>query len=351
MPKIDRFKCAAEDIPDDLRLSIVPGFINYNECLSFLDTESKAKFLKLQDLNVHPLARLANSHHMLNLVLDHCEARSVQAATASLANPVAGRYLSGLFTLAGTSLKKERARNQVIKPIFDRKTFLDFGCSHFINDTGRLDQTHRNRLAAIAKIRAFDDESIILQPLIMGHSIFEPKDEANRDLHPWVECLNENNMQVYPHEIEEFKSILNVQRPKVASWQKFMQVLPEVEVKKKFAELLSVVPDKDWGGETCDLVSTDLHIGQKRFSAAFAFKGPGSKFSKMQLTHLGKNADQVMRMAYMPVDMLVLQHCHEITPTVIDHLRRTAVYPPTPKRFCIIDGSDTYRLFLAYGLV
>lgn len=70
----------------------------------------------------------------------------------------------------------------------------------------------------------------------------------------------------------------------------------------------------------------------------------------MTLNHLGKNNDQIVRLAHVPASLLVVQHCHDIGPEVRETLRAFAVQPSNPRRYCFIDGRDSLRLLRAYGL-
>lgn len=68
----------------------------------------------------------------------------------------------------------------------------------------------------------------------------------------------------------------------------------------------------------------------------------------MTLNSLGKNNDQIVRLASSPAEVLVVQHCHDITPPVRDTLRAFAVQPSRPRRYCLMDGRDSLRLLKAY---
>ena len=70
----------------------------------------------------------------------------------------------------------------------------------------------------------------------------------------------------------------------------------------------------------------------------------------MTLNHLGKNNDQIYRLAMEPADVLFVQHSHDVTPAVRATLRAFAVQPSRPRRYCIIDGRDSLRLLHAYSL-
>jgi hypothetical protein len=86
----------------------------------------------------------------------------------------------------------------------------------------------------------------------------------------------------------------------------------------------------------------------KRISTAFLFKGP-AKFHPMIPADLGKNGDQIGRLFSEPADLLILQHCHEVTPAVRKQMRAYAQQMGNPRRFCILDGYDTLRILKAYG--
>ena len=99
-----------------------------------------------------------------------------------------------------------------------------------------------------------------------------------------------------------------------------------------------------------DELAAHITLNNRRTTAAFLLKGP-SHFSPMKLNHLGKNNDQIVRLAKEPAQVLFVQHCHEVTPAVRETLRAFAVQPGNPRRFCIIDGKDSIRLLKAYGLL
>ena len=142
----------------------------------------------------------------------------------------------------------------------------------------------------------------------------------------------------------------NTPIPTSTEWQPIMEKLSESEVKQKICELLKDLPKKDWGGETNDHFSANINIDGQRRSAAFILKGP-AKFSEMKVVHLGTNGDQLIRLAHTPAQVLVVQHCHNISEPVREFLRAIAVQPSNPRHYCFLDGQDTYRLLKAYKKV
>ncbi len=128
-----------------------------------------------------------------------------------------------------------------------------------------------------------------------------------------------------------------------------LRSVSEREIKKAFAEIIGepTVP-KDWGGERSDLFTSRVVIDGERIPAAFAFKGP-AQFKPLTPAGLGKNGDQIDRLFTEPAELLVLQHCHEITPSVRGMMRAYAQQIGNPRLFCLIDGYDSARLLRAYG--
>jgi len=106
---------------------------------------------------------------------------------------------------------------------------------------------------------------------------------------------------------------------------------------------------KDWGGERSDLYSSRLFARGRQMSSAWLFKGPGYPHP-MTVRALGKPGDQVGRLFSEPAELLVLQHCHEIKPSVINMMDAYAHDFRNPRKYMIIDGSDTARILKAQGL-
>ena len=148
-------------------------------------------------------------------------------------------------------------------------------------------------------------------------------------------------------DIDSFSKVRGQRVPKSAELE-LLKNIPEDTIKRAFAEIIGE-PDipKDWGGERSDLVSNHVQLEGKRISTAFAFKGP-AKFSPMTPSHLGKNGDQITRLFSEHAGLLVLQHCHTVTPPVRETMQAFAKDLSNPRRWCVIDGYDTLRVLRAY---
>lgn len=93
-----------------------------------------------------------------------------------------------------------------------------------------------------------------------------------------------------------------------------------------------------------------MMIDGRQHSAAFLLKGP-ARFSPMTIGHLGKNGDQMTRLARSPADVLVVQHCHHVRPEVVEYLQGVASNFRHVRRYMILDGPDSYRLLAGSGLL
>jgi hypothetical protein len=193
-----------------------------------------------------------------------------------------------------------------------------------------------------------NDTNIIIHPIIMGSPTFdhilnkEVKEEINLNWFGW------DFYETYPEDIDEFQKIETITDVRIEEWTQYMKETPEGVVKTKFCEILNEIPQKDWGGEQDDHFSPFIHLSGRRLKAAFLFKGP-AVFKEMTPKHLGKQGDQIFRLTSTPANIFIVQHSHNIGKAVRAQLRAFSVCPHNPRRYCLIDGRDTYRIFKAYN--
>ena len=203
----------------------------------------------------------------------------------------------------------------------------------------------KKTLFMAGRITDCESSDIQAQAYVIGHLHEEPRQGTpNVDRFgrlPW-------RMEVFPAQIDNFAAAAQVKQPTSSELTR-LQSTDESDVKDAFASIAGepFVP-KDWAGEKSDLSTTQLRIGGQQVVTAFAFKGR-SKAKKMTVADLGKNGDQISRLFSEPCDLVVLQHCHEVTSAVRDHMRAFATRIGHLRPFCIIDGADTVRIMKAYG--
>jgi hypothetical protein len=332
----------------DMRLSIDPGFVHHRK----IETIIGAEGMKFVDRAIERLPALPDglrrgriNHIYKEALLTFCEAVKVPTLGEILA---AGR---GTFFCSTQELlptpgvyQSERAVSVIDTPGVDDLTVeLHYSTAHISADTTRSELDQGGPMAIVAELHSFQDKKLIFYPLLMGAPWLSAKAEPSPV--PSPEWESYGFYEQFVEDITEFAKVVDVETPTDFT---VMKDISEPAFKACLAEILGDMTRKDWGGETSDHFTSHVHLGDKRTTAAFLLKGPGNRFAPMGLNHLGKNNDQIYRLAQEPAELLVVQHCHEILPPVPATLRAFAVQPGSPRRYCLIDGQDSLRLLTAY---
>jgi hypothetical protein len=333
---------------------IDPGFINLRLCHSFLPPEYLEEFNKIRVKEDDHWAKLANDHYLVDTVLILCKNAGVKTLSETLIEgATVGQVFCSTESFKGAGKKVYdkgfRVRNQVnLSFKFDKKVFAEYSTNHFVADTGKLEQSKKSICSIVGTIREITENEIIVYPLIIGAPSFDHSWNQNKGIGSialmWTGW---DFFEIFPEDIDEFSNITSCPEIEDGEWIDYMSKKSESEIKEKFCELLKELPSKDWGGELNDLFTGHIHQSGRKTSAAFVLKGP-SKFVEMKMTHLGKNADQIFRLAQSPARLLIIQHSHAIGEAVRATMRAFAVSPHDPRHYCFIDGRDTYKILKAY---
>lgn len=328
---------------------IDPTFINYRKCFSCFGNQFVQLFNQRSSKGDGHLDKLSNDHLAVHLSLKFCSALNVKSLGELLTNPRIGEIFASTHIVQGNRdvHTKHRAKTQIILSYtYDKKVYLEFGTEHITCETGKSELSSRSHVTIIGELHTVAPSEITIHPLLMGAPVLTyPKDEE-------IECelwlYGRDWYQCYPEEIDEFSAIAESDKPKRSEWMSYMIQSSEQQIKDKFCEILGEPPNKDWAGEQADIFSCSLHRTGKRLSAAFLLKGP-AVFKNMTPDMLGKRADQIYRLSCTPAEILIVQHCHTIGQAVRATLQAFAEKPNNPRRYCFIDGQDTYRILKACG--
>lgn len=206
--------------------------------------------------------------------------------------------------------------------------------------TGSL--TGSRRAYLIGTVTDLAAERIELRPVFIGIRSFVDDDLAADRPAP--------GLRVYPSDIGQFTGIDFTSPVTEAELEAVLRV-PEDTVKRSFAGLIGEsYVSKDWGGERSDLYTSRVFARGRQVSAAWLFKGPGYPRA-MDVKALGKNGDQIDRLFTEPAELLVLQHCHQIKPSVVGMMDSYAHDARHPRSYMIVDGADTGRILRSLGLL
>lgn len=150
--------------------------------------------------------------------------------------------------------------------------------------------------------------------------------------------------------IDDIRSFELVKDQKNRGW--LPRTVSELAFKKGLASILGEPKvDHDWGGEKNDLFSTHLIFRGRKYTSAFALKGPGLN-CKLIPARMGKNGDQIPRLMTSSAEIFFVQHWRDIDESVLEQLQVYALARSfTTKKtiyYGIIDGVDSFRLYNAY---
>lgn len=332
----------------DMRLTIDPGFVHHRK----IETLVGPKGMALVDRDIARLPELPDglrrqriNHIYKNVLLLFCEINEARTLGEVLSARRGTLFCSTEQLLPSPDVyRSERAVSRVLVPgVDDLEVELHYSTSHISADTTRSELAEGETMSVIAEQHATRDGKVIFHPLLMGAPWLYSDAEISPV--PSPEWESYGFFENFIEDITEFEKVKDIAFPDDFE---VMKDITEGAFKQCLGEILNDSTRKDWGGETSDHFTSHVRLGGRRTTAAFALKGPGSGFKPMGLNHLGKNNDQIYRLAQEPAQLLVVQHCHEILPPVRATLRAFAVQPGTPRRFCLIDGRDSLRILIAY---
>ena len=327
--------------------SIDPGFVHRRKIPTLLGPRALSAVDELRSrlTTVTEWERnLRMDLFLTKLVLQYCKKAEVPALAAALYKG-SDMFCSTETLRPAVVSVGNRARSEVIMVGRGRgsRVELEYSLEHIHANT-LLDRLHTGfRIAVVAVSSHGSGNRVVWEPVLMGFPVLEFNDE---DLELKGMFLRYEYGENFIEDFEEFARVREVPRPRRVEP---MRTIRERAFKVCLAELLGCEVSGDWGGETSDLYTAHLHLSDRRYTGAFVLKGRAA-FEPMKIKHLGVNADQLVRLADEPAEILVVQHCHEITPAVRKMLRALAVQPSNPRRYCLIDGLDSLRLLRAYDL-
>ena len=220
---------------------------------------------------------------------------------------------------------------------------FDFHPDHLTSNSAWGEMSGHARKFVFGIIQSASESRLTALPYVVGDIITRADDAEFPSAGYW-----RNHREIHVDDIDCFGAVADYMPRFTRKSLDVLKAIPEEQVKNAFADIIREphVP-KDWGGERSDLFSTHVRVDGKRISTAFAFKGP-AKFRPMTMAELGKNGGQIDRLFSEPADLLVLQHCHEVTPPVRGAMRAYAERVGDPRLFCIINGYDTLRVLGTY---
>jgi len=332
----------------DLGLTIDPGFVHRRKVqtiigdvgMRIVDEETQ----KLPELPGHEVERRTD-HIYTKVMLAYCDIHKVptleQCWTDSESPIFCGNVL---LEPCDDFYEVDRAVSKLKSPI-EPEMDVEF---HYTTDRVKS-STLRGRLhegslvSMVGVLHESIHSKLRFDPIIMGFPWVTTDNPRWADFAPWA------GLAAYEVFIEDFDEFAVVAKHDLPEDHGPMKMVSEASLKAVLAGHLGDPIQKDWGGEQSDHFSANLHLHGKRTTGAFLLKGP-SHYRQMKISDLGKNGNQIIRLAHEPANVLIVQHCHDISQDVRMMLQLVAAQPGNPRRYCCVDGRETLRILRALGL-
>jgi hypothetical protein len=162
--------------------------------------------------------------------------------------------------------------------------------------------------------------------------------------------------RLFVEDIDSFKNVRDVNPSLVESYlENGYFNKSEDDVQRVFEQIIDEsFHKKDWGGEENDLYTSNIIINGERRTCAFMLKGNGLKKKSMEIKDCGKNGDQLIRLLHSPANLFIIQFVGNISENVIKDIEgkiNEKNLKGERANFCIINGQDTARLFMAYNKI
>lgn len=344
----------------DLFFTIDSGFLNHRLCLSTMPPGLQTFFHNRLQPGTDHLTKRSNQCFLVNLLTDFCRRTSVPTLLQALSHDVQESILFMSVERYGPGdgvFDHDIATHKLLLTVdFGVPVQMVYHTEHLVSSTGKERLAEGAREAIIGFLHRERGRHRV-EPLVIGAPLFRHHwnpDDVDETRLMWSGRVLQYG-QLWPEDIDQFEKMQRFQVAETTEWTSAMRNLPESRVKECFATLLGDLTKKDWGGETSDHFTTSLSIEGRRRSAAFLFKGPGGGFREMTLDLCGKRADQIVRLATEPADILVVQHCHNIASAV--RMTLHAFVQPgwreggIARKYCLIDGKSTFQILKAYDLL
>jgi len=205
---------------------------------------------------------------------------------------------------------------------------------------------------SFATINDFAPAKYYDSPETMGETLIGAFWEA-RITRKYLERIVANSYaRLAPEEIDSFERIVEIEENEVAPLTPLD--LLEADVKQYLCDIIGYpFPQKDWGGETCDLFC-NVRFRRKSIPAAFVLKGKSYADHPLRIADLGKNGDQLVRLFALPAKLFVVQSNGPIDGAVYNQIQAQVaekLMMNQPVYYLVLDGVQTARLFRAYGKI
>ncbi len=344
---VRRLEPAARNL--DPYLHIDPCYLNVATTTKLLGYYFKEFYLSRSIKENTEYAKIFNDHLLVTFAMDACRDREVAALGETLADPTPGELFCSTELLEGTEavFGDARARNRVLLP-YDcgRDVFVEFDPHQFLSDAERAQHAGPIRMSVMCHVDIVRDDFVSATALVMGTPTFTHF--RNRDTKLDLADHAADWFETWPEDIDELAACADIAPPADKDWQAALAPLCGEDICRALADILGgtrMRGEADAG--TLMLAAGARRGGEQAPTAVIVVADAGA--GVLEPATLRARPDAMAALDATPAELWIVQHCHTIGPAVREMVRAFAVRPHAPRRYCLIDGADTYRILKAYG--
>lgn len=255
-----------------------------------------------------------------------------------------------------------RARNRVVLPYdYGKDVFIEFDPHHFLSRTERAQHGEPSTTSVMCHLDLVKDDLLSATALVMGTPSFthfrnhgaalELSDHAP----DWFET--------WPEDIIELAACADIAPPADSVWRKALAEIPTAFVYQALVEILGgarLARRQGEDGANSLMIAAGVHRKYVEPDPDLEKTGDGATPAAMVVVadtagreaapaDLRDRPDAMAALSATPAELWIVQHCNTIGADIREMVREFAVRPHAPRRFCLIDGADTWRILKAYG--
>ena len=334
-------------------LHIEPSYLNIAKCLRIFGSVFKEFYMARTVKEQTELAQIFNNHLLVTYVMDAFRDRKISSLGEVLLNPNATDLFFSIETLKGSkNLNPDNqriARNILNSPWAEkRRIYIQYETYNFLSSFEREQFSKTQNLAIACQIDVIKNHYIIAAPLFMGTLTFDHFRNQEESLTfskfapLWFETL--------PFDLLGFQVGANVLVPEAET---IKAAMVQEGTKKVYYKMLSLLTKKEvskWNFIWPDIALVEAKLLGKSLKAAILNVNLDAK-KTLTLSALNHADNALIRLSQTGADLLIIQHSGPIDVKIYKILKTIATPPHNPRRFCLVDGSFSWKILRGAGLL
>ncbi|MEE8444894.1 MAG: hypothetical protein V3S44_06050 [Alphaproteobacteria bacterium] len=326
-------------------LHVEPCYVNVSKCLRVFGGYFREHYMQTSVKEPTPIAQIFNNHLLVTYACDAARERQVVPLAEALADPRPGALFCSTEIVERASSTRQGgqvARNRLRLPWPEsRPVFIQYETYNCLSEIELRRMSDVQRLSMLCQIDIVKHDEIVVAPLFLGAETFDHfrNDDAALALTnhaaSWFDCP--------PFDLGGFEAGGALPPVEEPVWRAALRETPG----EALVALLGPAQARDSDGDIA-FAETTL-AGAPASVAMLGLDHPAE--AVLDAATLYDDGNALVRLAGTPAEILVVRHGGAIADDARASLREVAVAPHAPRRYCAIDGGDTYRILRAAQVI